>query len=96
LTPLLVHPQLLKVEKPSRVVRYAFACSLLAEWTHDTLWGGALRAKEWKRAASMPSFVDSCDDEGDVEEVKEERVGGKACEWARSSARHAWRAGGEK
>ena len=36
-TPLLMQKQLVKAEKPSRVVRYAFPCHLLATWTKGAL-----------------------------------------------------------
>ena len=58
--PLLLHPLLIKAERPSRVVRYAFACTLLAKWTDGALRsvrrGGSAAAR---RGAHVPA--DACD-----------------------------------
>ena len=67
LVPLLLQPGLLKAERSSRVVRYAFPCRLLATWTMGALRGLATGASG--RAAGAPlrppgTIIGSCDDEG--------------------------------
>jgi len=67
-TPLMTHTALLKAEKASRVVRYAFACKLLAQWTSTAL--RRLHAEHGRPGTNAPPFAHSClDDAADHELV---------------------------
>ena len=62
-TPMATHTQLLKSEKPSRVVRYTFPCLLLAHWTEGAL--RRLRGSQKKRDGKEPTpFVHTCGEHG--------------------------------
>ena len=81
LTPMITHTQLLKSEKPSRVVRYAFPCLLLARWTE-----GALRRLGKSDASShlRPPFVHSCPPADEtIQQQPQAKRGGdaKSCSW---------------
>ena len=62
-TPVVTHTQLLKSEKPSRVVRYTFPCLLLAHWTEGAL--RRLRRSRAKQDGKEPTpFVHTCGGHG--------------------------------
>jgi hypothetical protein len=92
--PLLLQPFLLKAERPSRVVRYAFPCQLLASWTEDALTslvatarrraGGVLRSG-WQ-SLSVPS---NCGPDAAVAAAEQPQVLGGDCEWKARGAGQA-------
>ena len=73
--PLLLNPLLEKVERPSKVVRYAFACELLARWTETTLRG--VKGPE----AEGGRFVDACSDDA-VDGEEAEGIAPGTCAWS--------------
>ena len=75
--PLLLQPHLLKAERSSRVVRYAFSCRALARWTHSQYHSLHPRSP----GLMIPPFSDSCTERDGRGEDEGGRGGRGACSW---------------
>lgn len=87
-TPLVTHTALLKAEKPSRVVRYAIPCLLLARWTDGALrklqrHEGLASTKDTRHAFTHSCPVaDAMQGVHDPDPPTRKRGDAKTCSWS--------------
>ena len=75
-TPRLTYAHMVKHERPSGVVRYAFPCDKLAKWTEAAL-------KEWKAAygGASRTFLSTCGSDAETASAKAYSPRSAACQW---------------
>ena len=75
-TPRLTYAHMVKHERPSGVVRYAFSCDKLAKWTEAAL-------KEWKAAygGASRTFLSTCGSDAETASAKAYSPRSAACQW---------------